>query len=50
MAKKTDYVARKVAHMNRMGIGASIFRGAATPDWRREQIEEEEKRLGAIRR
>lgn len=42
---KLNYVERKVAHMNRMGIPASIHMGAATPNWKKDELEAAEKRL-----
>lgn len=36
---RLPYVERKVAHMKAMGIAASIYKGAATPDWLKERLE-----------
>lgn len=41
---RDDYVNRKVAHMNRMGIPAVIYRGAACPVWLKEQLEKDENK------
>jgi len=32
-----DYAARKVEHMNRIGIGASLVGGRAVPSWKTEK-------------
>jgi hypothetical protein len=41
-----DYVYRKLAHMQRMGIACGLYKGAACPDWRKTELEAMEKSRG----
>ena len=49
MKTTTDYVTRKIMHMQRMGIACSMLHGAAASQSRIDELRALEKRAGVAR-